>query len=88
MERDTVLYSVPLTAPLVVETISVVKLVLENSIFLYLMSLYPPWEELQMATTEEETHGSLVSTVNPLVPLLEGFDVIFLKIVDQLLICT
>ena len=74
------LYCVPLTAPLVVGTTLVVKQELEASISLYLMPLYPALEQLQMATTETETFSSFVSTVNPLVPLLDGFDVIFLKL--------
>ena len=82
MERELVLYSVPLTLSLVVG-MKVVKHELENSISPYLMPLYPPREELQMVTTETEDHSSFVSIVNPLVLLLGGFDVIFLKLMGH-----
>ena len=80
------LYSVPLTATLVVGMVLVMKYVLETSISLYLMTRYHPWEELQMATIEAETHGSFVSTVNPLVTLLDGFGVTFLKLMGHLML--
>ena len=81
------LYSVPLTVTLVVGTTLMVKLVLETSIFLHIiMILYPTWKQLQMVTIEIDSHGSFVSTVNPLVILLDSFNVIFLKLVGHLML--
>jgi hypothetical protein len=81
-------FSVPLIAPLVVRVVLVVKFVLENSIFLYLVTLYKEWLLLRMATIDTEAHSTFYSTVNPVVLLLDGFDVIFLKLVGLILTCT
>ena len=84
MESMIMLCSVPLTALLVVGMASVVKLVLVNSIFLKILVLYNPWEELPMATIETGSHSTFVYTVNPVVLSLDSFDVLFLELVQQL----
>ena len=80
-------FSVPLTAPLVVGILTV-KLVLGNYIFLDLIPLYQTWEQLWMVTTEIDCHSTFDSTVNPLVLLLDSFNVIFLKGMGHRLTCS
>ena len=65
------LYSVPLTT----STAAMCLPTALESFSCLMVVWYNVWGQLQMATTEPEDPGTLISTVSQLVPSLGGFDV-------------